>query len=101
MAEAQACISSQEFTEWQAYYSLEPFGQEPDDLRAATLAALTANANRDGKKQPRPFTVNDFRLMKTSPKRKTAVELLAAAERANALLGGMDVRDEHTGDAGR
>ncbi len=43
-----------------AYYSLEPFGEERADLRAAQLACLIANANRDPQKKREPFTVDDF-----------------------------------------
>ena len=40
-------ISSAEFTEWQAFYQLEPFGPEAQSWRAAMLASILANVNRD------------------------------------------------------
>lgn len=44
--ELQDRMSSAEFGEWIAYYSLEPFGERHDDIRMGTLAALNANLNR-------------------------------------------------------
>jgi hypothetical protein len=46
--------------EWMAYYSIEPFGSNMDDLRAGVLASLTANIHRDEKKQRQPFEPADF-----------------------------------------
>ncbi len=43
-----------------AYYELEPFGEQRDDLRTAQLMTLQANIHRDTKKQPRPFQAADF-----------------------------------------
>lgn len=37
------------FTEWMAYYALEPFGEERADLRMGILAALTHNIHRVSK----------------------------------------------------
>ena len=48
------------FTEWIAYYTLDPFGEERADLRAGVLAALLANIHRDEKKQREPFEPADF-----------------------------------------
>lgn len=46
VSELQDSMSSAEFGEWVAYYSLEPFGERHDDIRMGTLAALNANLNR-------------------------------------------------------
>ena len=43
-----------------AFYQIEPFGEERADLRAAVVAAVIANANRDPKQHPQAFTVEDF-----------------------------------------
>jgi len=43
-------MPSQLFTEWMAYYNLEPFGDEVIDHHMANLTAMTANQNR-GKSQ--------------------------------------------------
>lgn len=42
-----------------AYYKLEPFGPLREDLRAGTVAAIIANANRDPKKSS-PYSADDF-----------------------------------------
>ncbi len=42
-----------------AYASLEPFGEERADLRAALVAQITANALRSRKE---PYKLNDFML---------------------------------------
>jgi hypothetical protein len=51
-------MSSAEFGEWKAYYSLEPFGDRIDDIRMGTVASVVANVNR-GKDTP-PYKPNDF-----------------------------------------
>lgn len=41
------------------YYSMEPFGAVRDNLHAAQIAAILANAHRDPKKS-KPVKVSDF-----------------------------------------
>lgn len=53
-------MSYAEFVDWMAYYELDPFGEERADLRNAMAMALTANVNRDAKKQRKPFSATDF-----------------------------------------
>ncbi|KQQ90388.1 hypothetical protein [Massilia sp. Leaf139] len=53
-------MTSAEFTEWQAYYRLEPFGEVVADERHGAALALHANLNRDSKTRPKPFTPDDF-----------------------------------------
>ena len=36
-------MSSHEFTQWVAYYGLDPFGQERADMRAAVVAKTVAD----------------------------------------------------------
>lgn len=60
MERAQNEISSREFTEWLAYYQLEPFGEIVADLRHGVAAALLANVNRDNDKKPEPYKALDF-----------------------------------------
>jgi hypothetical protein len=43
-----------------AYASIEPFGEERADVRAGIIASVIANVNRDRKKRPEPFSVQDF-----------------------------------------
>lgn len=65
-------MSAEQFFQWRVYYSLNPFGERRKDLRAGTLAALTANVNRDPKKCPRPFKPEDFFVSLQDSKKKRA-----------------------------
>ena len=47
-----------QFAEWMAYSTLEPWGEERDDLRMGIVASTIANANR-GKNQ-KPYKPQDF-----------------------------------------
>jgi len=53
-------MSSREFAEWAAYASMVPMPELRADLRAATVAALFAEANRDRKKRGKAYTVAEF-----------------------------------------
>lgn len=55
---AQEEISSAEFGEWIAFYSIEPFGDRIEDLRAGITTSVIANANRS--KDTKPFKPLDF-----------------------------------------
>lgn len=70
-------MSSAEFAQWMMYYQLEPFGAHRDNLHAAIIASLFANAHR-GKGKP-AFSVDDFMLKDRSEQKKaeTAKTLLA------------------------
>jgi hypothetical protein len=48
--------------EWAEYCTLEPFGEWRDDVRNAQLCALIANVNRDPKRRPEPYAIQDFML---------------------------------------
>lgn len=58
VARAKREIDSVEFSDWMAYYRIEPFGERISDVRAGVIAATIANANR-GKRQ-KPFVPADF-----------------------------------------
>jgi hypothetical protein len=45
-------------TEWQAFYSLEPFGSQTDDLRAGKICSILVNTQL--KKGKKPYTPQDF-----------------------------------------
>lgn len=51
-------LTIEQLTEWQAYYALEPFGMPWH--QTALLASILANANRDPKEKPEPFTLEEF-----------------------------------------
>lgn len=84
-----ASITSKQLSEWVAFYSLEPFGNEW--LQIGTLAATIANTQRDPKKRPNPYKADDF-IPKPEKKTKTGSQLLAMAEMINAAFGGKDDR---------
>jgi hypothetical protein len=95
VAELQAAMSSREFTEWQAYFALEPFGEERADIRAALVASVIANVNRNPKKRSSPFAVKDFMLRfgEAAGSREQSVEQqLSLVEMLNAAFGGVDKR---------
>lgn len=50
------------FVEWQAYGSLEPFGEHRADWRFGKLTADLINFQRDRKRNPRARPVKDFLL---------------------------------------
>lgn len=75
-------MSPEQLLTWKAYYALEPFGQKRDDLRAGTISAIIANANRDPKKRSQPFKPEDFfpSLQDSSKRRSGARKPLMASE---------------------
>lgn len=55
-----SAMTWRQFVGWMQYYQEEPFGEERDDLRMAIGWSLIANANRDPKRRPQPFSPRDF-----------------------------------------
>lgn len=57
-------MTSAEFSDWQAYYCLEPFGPMGDDIRSASLSNVVATSGlvrNDGKPfKPRDFATTDW-----------------------------------------
>lgn len=84
MREAQARCDGKEFSEWIAEFSLEPWDAEVWML--ARLTCLLANVNRDAKRHPREFKVNEFLPVpdKAGGKPQTAAEMNAVMERIAA-----------------
>lgn len=58
VCEIERDMPSSEFTEWKAYYRLEPFGPERDNLHSGMIASILANVYR--KKGAKAFTTDDF-----------------------------------------
>ena len=48
------------FTEWAAFFGLEPFGYEIENWRTGQVCSLIANVNRNPKKKPDPYKPKDF-----------------------------------------
>jgi hypothetical protein len=46
--------------EWAAFDALEPFGEERADLRTSALLQTMVNLQRNQKRYPRPFPLEDF-----------------------------------------
>lgn len=79
-------MSHKEFQEWQVYYTLEPWGTEPEDRRAALVASTIANVNRP--RRSKAFRVDDFMpRYGRKPKRQTWQEQLAIAKQWTAAKG--------------
>jgi hypothetical protein len=55
-------MSSRQFYEWRAYAAVEPFDETRDDLRAASIARIIAEVNRNPKKRSKAFQIEDFML---------------------------------------
>lgn len=83
-------MSAREFSEWMAFYTLEPFGPERDDLRIAILDSIVANATRDPKKS-RVMKPGDF-MPEFGKAQQTPDQQLQIAEALNAMFGGADTR---------
>jgi len=68
-------ISSRELSEWAAYYSIEPFGERREDLRAAMMACTIANAAGGRGKNKPAFKLKDFLLNFEPPKQQSNDEM--------------------------
>jgi hypothetical protein len=79
VAELQRSMSSAEFGEWVAFYSIEPFGDRIDDLRSGVIASTVANVNR-GKDAPivRPLDLIPWAQVPEPEKAAPAPEVVAA-----------------------
>jgi hypothetical protein len=53
-------LTAKQFLEWEAYARLEPFNELRADYRAASIATMIANVNRDAKKHPKAYVLEDF-----------------------------------------
>ncbi len=76
-------MSSAEFMQWIAYYSLEPFGATRDNLHSAMIASTIANVHRGkGKKAIPP---KDFMLKTELDKPKASFDEFYAFLSAHAV----------------
>ena len=72
-------MSAREFNEWQLYDQMFPFGDEREDWRMGTVAALIFNANR-GKQKSRG--AHEFMLKPPQTQKQKEVGLKAALKKA-------------------
>jgi len=82
-----------------AFNSVEPIGDERADLRAALIACVLANINRNVEMRPEPFLISDFvfdfwKIAEEAPEGSGWESQLAMATIINAALGGQDLRTE-------
>jgi hypothetical protein len=63
----QARISSAEFTDWQAYFRIEPQGYELDTWRWGMMTASIVNAVRSTIPQPKGKRIKVFKASDFSP----------------------------------
>lgn len=74
-----------EALEWMAYERVEPFGEARGDIQAAIVASMIANANRDSKKQRKPFSFDKFMLDFWQERQKASAKSMRERFMAYAL----------------
>jgi len=55
-------ITWEQFQEWATFASLSPFSGEREDYRFASVVQAIVNMNRDPKKKPTPYPIDEFLL---------------------------------------
>ncbi len=53
-------LSGRQLREWEMYYQKKPFGTQMGFYQSGMISSVLANINRDSKKTPKAFTVEDF-----------------------------------------
>ena len=82
-------MTSLQFAEWIAYYSLEPFGEARADWRQAITSCILANSNRG--KDSKASSIADFMLdtdepePQAEPEQKNIFELINQAAKAKGI----------------
>ena len=52
-------LTAEQFLGWMAFSRVEHFGEVRADFRAASIVEALWNVNRDAKRRPQPYTIND------------------------------------------
>lgn len=86
VAELGARMSSREFSEWMAYYAIEPFGEERADLRQALTTSAVHNSIQAQSKHPKWTKPEDFMPYSEQAQPKTPDEPLAPDALKDKLL---------------
>lgn len=88
VAELGERMSSAEFSEWMAFYNIEPFGEERADLRQALTTSAVHNSIQVQMKKPQWTKPGDFMPFSTQPKEQPKKQPPAAIPAASpdALL---------------
>jgi hypothetical protein len=81
-----------------AYYSLEPFGEQIEDIRHGIAVSTLANINRDPKLRKQPYEAAEFIPWHEENREKKEAEPLLLADPdaqtealMNAMFGGMKI----------
>lgn len=76
-------MGSGEFSEWKAYYAIEPFGQERDNLHSAYICSMIANYSGKVKiaKKPEDFMFLHPEVKRQRETRRTLSMMKAIAKR--------------------
>lgn len=89
VAELGDRMSSAEFAEWMAFYTIEPFGEERADLRQAMTTSAVNNSIQAQAKTPKWTKPEDFmpfsNKAETQPKTQDVASPEALLARFNAL----------------
>lgn len=80
-------LSSTQLAEWLAYFRLEPFGEERDDLRMGIVASTIANVNRSAKRR-KPYQPEDFMPRFEDAEDDEETQALRLMAQMKAALGG-------------
>lgn len=72
VAELLDRMSSAEFSEWMAYYDLEPFGEERADFRQALTTSAVHNSLQAQTKSPKWTKPGDFMPFSEKPQKKAS-----------------------------
>lgn len=94
-------MDAREFSEWAAYYRLEPFGDDRRDMQLAVLAAVTANVHARRGKQHSP---EDFLVCKEvkRPAMPDTAQLHVMAKALARMSGGRVItRNGNNSNTGR
>ena len=83
-------MSSHEFSEWVAFYGLEPFGYAAEFAGHAQTAAVIANVHRG--KNTTAFKVTDFMPREPKPPQTVPQMIEMAAAWTTALGGEVDIQ---------
>jgi hypothetical protein len=86
-------MTARQLLEWQTFAALEPFGEDREDARFGAVVQVVANANRNPKRKPRPFTLEDCTLsggdaLGASRRRRQTPQEMKAVARMWADAGG-------------
>lgn len=82
--ELERRMPSAELTEWMAFYTIDPFGDQRADMRSAIISSTLANCHRD--KDRKAFQYTDFMPFPDEP-----YEELNEAQQVKQMILGLGV----------